>query len=91
MKIQYNIIIRFFLSLILSFSLIGGVISLITVIDPSFTISLIDLLGQINITAWLLLILCIGITFVLLAKIPVFAGQGKAEPGTKQAESEQSD
>jgi len=68
--------ITFSVKLLISFILSGSILfagtSLIRYFDPTFSISLFDLLSQVNYSAWLLLALLAGIIFGVLSLLPVF-------------------
>jgi hypothetical protein len=77
MKKYYYTAIKLLISLISSGSLIFAGTSLIRYFDPTFSVSLFDLLARVNLTAWLLLALLTGIIFAGLSMLPVFAPAGK--------------
>jgi hypothetical protein len=83
MKKYYYAAIKLLISFIISGSLIFAGTSLVRYFDPTFTISLFDLLAQVNLTAWLLLGLMAGIIFAGLSMLPVFSSPGRAK-GTKK-------
>ena len=64
-------------TLLISFLISGSVIFtgtwLVQYFDPTFSISLFDLLAQVNLTAWLLLALLAGIIFGGLSMLPIFS------------------
>ena len=64
-------------TLLISFLISGSVIFtgtwLVHYFDPTFSISLFDLLAQVNLTAWLLLALLAGIIFSGLSMLPIFS------------------
>ncbi len=72
-----TIFVKIIVSLILSASILAGLIALIGYFDPSFSIGLFDLLKQGSFITWLLLALTTAVTFAVLARLPV----GR-EPGT---------
>lgn len=88
MKIYYYAAIKLLISFIISGSLIFAGTSLVRYFDPTFSISLFDLLAQINFAAWLLLALLAGIIFGVLSYLPAFAtakaAQGKKTKGEDQ-------
>lgn len=77
MKKYYYAAIKLLVSLIISGSSIFAGTSLIRYFDPTFSISLFDLLAQANLTAWLLLWLLAGMIFACLSILPVFSSSGK--------------
>lgn len=66
-----TIFIKIIVSLILSASIIAGIIALIGYFDPSFSIGLFDLLRQGSFITWLLLALTTAATFAALTRLPV--------------------
>ncbi len=66
-----TIFIKLIVSLILSVSIIAGLIALIGYFDPSFSIGLFDLLKQGSFITWLLLALTTAVTSAALARLPV--------------------
>ena len=64
-------------TLLISFLISGSIIFtgtwLVHFFDPTFSISLFDLLEQVNLTAWLLLALLAGIIFGGLSMLPIFS------------------
>lgn len=66
-----TIFIKIIVSLILSASIIAGIIALIGYFDPSFSIGLFDLLKQGSFITWLLLALTTAATFAALTRLPV--------------------
>ncbi len=83
MKKYYYAAIKLLISFIISGSMIFAGTSLVHYFDPTFTISLFDLLAQVNLTAWLLLGLMAGIIFAGLSMLPVFSSPGRPK-GTKK-------
>jgi hypothetical protein len=73
-NIQYPAI-KLLLSFIISGSTIFAGTSLIRYFDPSFSVSLIDLLRQPYPTAWLLVALLAGLIYAGLSALPVFLGR----------------
>lgn len=63
--------------LLISFLISGGLIYtgtwLVHYFDPTFSISLFDLLAQVNLTAWLLVALLAGLIFAGLSMLPLFS------------------
>ncbi len=66
-----TIFIKIIVSLILSVSILAGIIALIGYFDPAFSIGLFDLLNQGSFITWLLLALTTMVTFAALARLPV--------------------
>lgn len=66
-----TVFVKIIVSLILSVSILSGLIALIGFFDPSFSIGLFDLLSQGSFITWLLLALATVITFAALARLPV--------------------
>lgn len=73
MKNYYYAAIKLLISFIISWSLIFAGTSLLRYLDPTFSIGLLDLLAQVNLTAWLLLALLAGIVFAGLSTLPAFS------------------
>ena len=65
--------------------------SLIRYFDPTFSISLFDLLAQFNFTGWLLLALLAGIIFAVLSYLPAFATAKAARDIKTMGEDQLSD
>jgi len=78
--------VRISIKLLISFLISGGMLfggtSLIQYVDPTFSISLFDLLSQVNYSAWLLLALLAGIVFGILLLLPVIVDP--VTPGDKK-------
>lgn len=91
MKNYYYAVIKLLISFIISGSLIFAGTSLVRYFDPTFSISLFDLLAQVNLTAWLLLALLAGIIFAGLSILPVFSPAGKRKDTKSSNASQQSD
>jgi len=91
MKIYYYAAIKLLISFIVSGSLIFAGTSLIRYFDPTFSISLFDLLAQVNLTAWLLLGLLAGIIFAALSMLPVFSPAGARDEAKSDSDSKLSD
>jgi hypothetical protein len=72
MKNKFYTAIKLVISFIISGSVLFAGTSVIRYFDPTFSISLFDLLSQTNFTAWLLLALLAGIIFGVLSLLPVF-------------------
>ncbi len=66
-----TVLVKVIVSLILSGSILAGLIALIGYFDPSFSVGLFDLLGQGSFITWLLLALATAIVFSVLARLPV--------------------
>ncbi len=74
-----TVFVKIIISLILSGSILAGIIALIGYFDPSFSVGLFDLLKQGSFITWLLLALTTVIVFVTLARLPV--GREPDTPG----------
>lgn len=83
--------IKLLISFIISGSLIFAGTSLIRYFDPTFSISLLDLLGQPYPTAWLLLALLAGLIHAGLSLLPVFSSGDRGTDHTHSHGGEQSD
>lgn len=74
---NYYAVFKLLISFIISGSLIFAGTSLVHYFDPTFSISMFDLLAQVNLTAWLLLGLMAGLIFAGLSMLPVFSPNGE--------------
>ena len=91
MRNYYYAAIKLFISFIISGSLIFAGMSLIGYFDPTFSISLLDLLAQVNLTAWLLLALMAGIIFGGMSILPIFSPSRKQTDKKTGRDDKQSD
>ena len=64
---------KLLISFIISGSILFAGTSVVRYFDPTFSISLFDLLSQTNFTAWLLVALLAGIIFGVLSMLPGFS------------------
>jgi len=86
-----SISVRVAISLILSGSALSGAVAIFRYADPGFSVSLLDLLLQYSVPAWLLLGLSTAVVFVILSKLPIVADRESANDGEPGSKSEQSD
>lgn len=63
---------RVTISLILSGSMLAGVVAIFRYLDPAFTIDFFDLLAQFSLVTWMVFLLTAAIVFAILTKLPVF-------------------
>jgi hypothetical protein len=67
------------IKLLISFTISGSLIlagtSLLRYFDPTFSVGFLDLLAQVNLTAWLLLALLAGMIFAGLSALPVSSSE----------------
>lgn len=88
MKIFYYGATMLMISFLISGSLIYTGTWLVHYLDPTFSISLLDLLVQVNLTAWLLVALLAGIIFAGLSMLPLFS-PAKQSKGANTGDTDQ--
>jgi len=77
MKDKHFSAVKLLISFIISGSIIFAGTSLIRYLDPTFSVSLFDLLLQPYPTAWLLLAVLAGMIYAALSFLPGFSSAGK--------------
>lgn len=67
----FTVSVKIIISLMLSSSVLAGIIALVGFFDPSFSIGLFDMLRQGSFFTWLLLFLATAIIYAILSRLPV--------------------
>lgn len=79
------------ISLILSGSMLAGVVAIFRYLDPDFSIGFLDLLTQFSLVAWMVLLLTSAIVYAILTKLPLFVRARFASKNLPVSPPEQSD